>query len=62
MSTDRQGMLHYLRFYDQMQGQQLFDLQSLGIRILQYFHEMRPWFNKACTSVLANTPQRAAIG
>ena len=41
MSTDRQGMLHYLRFYDRMQGQQLFGLQSLGIRILQYFHEMR---------------------
>ena len=36
-----QGMLHYLRFYDRMQGQQLFGLQSLGIRILQYFHEMR---------------------
>ena len=41
MLTAPQGMLHYLRFYDRMQGPQLFDLQSLGIRILQYFHEMR---------------------
>ena len=41
MSTDHQGMLHYLRFYDRMQGPQLFGLQSLEIRILQYFHEMR---------------------
>ena len=41
MSMDRQGMLHYLRFYVRMQGQQSFGLQLLGIRILQYFHEMR---------------------